>query len=439
MPVMDDLIRHPLAHARTERGWSQPELARRIRQAALRRGLRSGVDRQRVWSWENNRAVPDADSQILLADVFEVEPSLIPALGWPNWLPGRDTALPLGPHSSVPALREALRTVDRRTFLTYSTATLTGLAHQWATTEPHSLTAALTGKQVDGELVDLLEATGHKLTGLVTAQRQHTSTLLDAHLATVTDLIDARNYTEPVGQRLHVLAARTASTIGWHRFDQGHHAAAARHWHGALHSAHASGDRDLGAGILSDFAYQATWLENPKTASDLLEHALTRTRHPTARSLLHLRLARAQAALGDGAACRTSLTHAETQLQRASADPAPAWCAWMQPADLLVDSGQCLLDLGQPEHAHHLIGEGIALLPTSRDKTRAVFLAYEARGHLTAGEADRAAAAATEALRLGRAIGAPRCIDLVARMTPDFKRHAGAEGVDELLHHVRAV
>ncbi|WP_416975818.1 helix-turn-helix transcriptional regulator [Streptomyces sp. 4F14] len=436
---MDDLIRHPLAHARTERGWSQPELARRIRRAALRRGLRSGVDRQRVWSWENSRAVPDADSQMLLADVFEVEPSLVPALGWPNWLPGRDTALPLGPYSSVPALREALRAVDRRTFLTYSTAALTGLAHQWATTEPRSPAEALTGRQVDGELVDLLEATGRKLTGLVTAQRRHTSTLLDAHLATVADLIDARNYTEPVGRRLHVLAARTASTIGWHRFDQGHHAAAARHWHGALHSAHASGDRDLGAGILSDFAYQATWLHDPKTAADLLDHARTRTRHPTARSLLHLRLARAQAALGDGAACRTSLTHAETQLQRACGDPAPAWCTWMQPADLLVDSGQCLLDLGHPERAHHLIGEGITLLPTSRDKTRAVFLAHEARGYLTAGEADRAAAAATEAFRLGHAIGAPRCIHLVTQMTPDFKRHAGAEGVDELLHHARAV
>lgn len=296
---MDDLIRHPLSHARIERGWTQPDLARHIRQAALRRGLRSGSARQRIWKWENNRAVPDADSQMLLADVFEIDQSLVDTLGWPNWLPGRDSSLPLGPHNTVPALREALRTsMDRRTFLTYSTAALAGLAHQWAATEAQPFAGALDGKPVDAELVDMLEATGTKLTSLVTEQRQHTRTLLDAHLTTVTNLIDGRNYTEPVGQRLHTLAARLSQTVGWHRFDQGKHAAAGRFWHGALHSAHASGDRDLGAGILSDLAYQATWLNEPKTAAEILENAVTRTRHPTARSLLHLRLARAQAPSG---------------------------------------------------------------------------------------------------------------------------------------------
>ncbi|MGW0885765.1 hypothetical protein [Streptomyces sp. NPDC002671] len=256
---MDDLIRHPLTHARIERGWSQPELARRVRRAALRRGFRSGVDRQRVWVWENDRATPDDDSQMLLANVFEIDQSLVAALGWPNWLPGRDSSIPLGPNSTVPALREALRTsMDRRTFLTYSSAALVGLAHQWSSTEPQALASALDGKPVDAELVDLLEATGNKLTSLVTEQRQHTRTLLDAHLTTVTDLIEAQNYSEPVGQRLHALAAQLSQTVGWYRFDQGKHAAAGRFWHGALHSAHASGDRDrdrdLGAGIMSDLA-----------------------------------------------------------------------------------------------------------------------------------------------------------------------------------------
>lgn len=435
---MDDLIRHPLAHARIERGWSQSDLARQIRRAALRRGLRSGAERQRISKWENGRIVPDDDSQMLLADVFEIDQSLVTALGWPDWLPGRDSSIPLGPHSSVPALREALRTaMDRRTFLTYSSAALVGLASQWAVTEPESLAAALDGKPVDAELVDLLEATGQKLTSLVTEQRQHTRTLLDGHLTTVTDLIDGRNYTESVGRRLHTLAARMSQTVGWHRFDQGKHAAAARFWHGALHSAHASGDRDLGAGILSDFAYQATWLKEPKTAAEILERAVTRTRHPTACSLLRLRLARAQAALGEATACHTSLSHAERELQRASGEPAPAWCAWMQPADLLVDSGQCLLDLDQPERAHRLISEGMALLPGARDKTRAVFLSYEASSFLTAGEADHAAAAAKESLILAHKIGAPRCVTLVTDLLPGFRQYAGAEGVDELLEIAR--
>ncbi|MFI1185661.1 helix-turn-helix transcriptional regulator [Streptomyces californicus] len=435
---MDDLIRHPLAHARRERGWTQPELARQVRRAALRRGLRSGVDRQRIWSWENHRATPDADSRMLLADVFEIDRSLVAVLGWPHWLPGRDSSLPLGPTSTVPALREALRnSMDRRTFLTYSSAALVGLAHQWAATEPQALAAALDGKPVDAALVDLLEATGEDLTGFVTEQRQHTRTLLDAHLTTVTDLIDAGNYTHPVGRRLHILAARMSSTVGWHRFDQGKHAAAARFWHGALHSAHASGDRDLGAGIMSDLAYQATWLKDPKTAAQILDSALLRTEHPTARSLLHLRLARARAALGEAHTCRRSLATAEQELARTTGQP-PAWCSWMSPADLLVDSGQCLLDLDEPERARELIEEGTALLPGARDKTRAVFLSYEAGSLLRAGEADQAAAAAMQSLTLATKIGAPRCVALVRDLVPGFKKYAGADGVNGLLEHIRA-
>ncbi|MFJ6898224.1 helix-turn-helix transcriptional regulator [Streptomyces hokutonensis] len=434
---MDDLIRHPLAHARIERGWSQPELARQIRQAALQRRLRSGVDRARIWIWENNRATPDDYSQMLLADVFEIAQSLVAVLGWPHWLPGRDNSIPLGPHSTVPALREVLRaSMDRRTFVAFSSAALVGLAQQWATTEPQPLAAALDGKPVDAELVDLLEATGNKLTGLVTEQRRHTRTLLDAHLTTVTDIIEGHNYTEPVGRRLHILAARMSTTVGWHRFDQGKHAAAGRFWHGALHSAHASGDRDLGAGIMSDLAYQATWLKDPTTAAEILENAVARTRHPTARSLLHLRLARAQAALGEAHACHRSLATAEQELSMSAGEP-PAWCLWMSHADLLVDSGQCLRDLGQPERGHQLIGEGVKLLPDARKKTSAVFLSYDAASLLQAGQVDQAAATAHESLLLAQQIGAPRCVALIRDMLPGFAKHAGAERVDELLELAR--
>lgn len=71
---VDDEIRHPLAHARNERGWPQEELARRIRQAAKRRGLRSGTRGSRVSKWETGRAAPDEDeSQPLIAEVLGID------------------------------------------------------------------------------------------------------------------------------------------------------------------------------------------------------------------------------------------------------------------------------------------------------------------------------------------------------------------------------
>ncbi|MEV6881311.1 hypothetical protein [Streptomyces sp. NPDC051135] len=50
-------------------------------------------------------------------------------LPWPHWLDSSlDGIVSLTPHSAEPALREALTSVERRTFLTLSGAGLTGLS-----------------------------------------------------------------------------------------------------------------------------------------------------------------------------------------------------------------------------------------------------------------------------------------------------------------------
>ncbi|MGW3669554.1 hypothetical protein [Streptomyces sp. NPDC005141] len=90
----------------------------------------------------------------------------------------------------------------------------------------------------------------------------------------------------------------------------------------------------------------------------------------------------------------------------------------MSEADLAVDSGQALPDLGDTGRAHRLITEGEQLLPAARDKTRGVFLTYQAASHLDQKEPEPAAAAATQSLLLARRIGAPRCTSLVEALLP---------------------
>ncbi|AXG82360.1 XRE family transcriptional regulator [Streptomyces paludis] len=328
--------------------------------------------------------------------------------------------------------------MDRRNFMTLSAVSLAGLASQWARIEPDRLTTALNGKRVDGELINWLEDTSAKLTALPTEQRQHTARLMDAHLATVTDLIEEGRYSEPTGQRLHILAASLATTCGWHRFDQSRHSAAGRLWTSALHSAHAAGARDFGAGVLSDFAYQSNWLGKPSISLNLLGDALSRTEHPTARSLLFLRRARAHAALGERSGCYRDLTAAEAELSATPSDPAPGWCAWMSPADLAVDSGQCMLDLGQTDLALARITEGMSLLPRARDKTRGIFLTYEARNLLKARQVEQALAVTNESPDLAARIGAERCVSLVRDLAPAFKPYQRVDGVPELLERLRA-
>ncbi|WP_405759594.1 XRE family transcriptional regulator [Streptomyces sp. NBC_00073] len=439
---MDEYERtpHPLAAVRIARGLNRVEFAEAMHGAARRRGLRSGVDRSRVRKWEVNGVRPDTISQTYIAEVLGIAAGDVDPAAWPAWLPRVDQGVvPLGPANIVPALREALHTMDRRTLLSaIPGSALVILAGSWAGTPLAALAASPSrpGAAVGEDVVALLEETSTRLNALATEQRQHIAPLYDAHLARVTDLIEEKRYTRPLGVRLHKLAASLSQTVAWIRFDHGQHGAASRYWIAGLHNAHASNDKDMGAALLSDLAYQASWRDDPTTAAGILAKALSRTTHPTASSLLHLRLARAQAALGERTATLDSLAAAERLLNAGDTDDTPAWCSWMSPADLAVDSGRCLLDLGDTTQAHRLIAEGQALLPASRDKTRGVFLAYRAQGHLSRHEPEAAAADALEALHLAERIGAPRCVQLVRDLAPAFTRYRSAQGVPELLHAV---
>ncbi|WP_326732809.1 XRE family transcriptional regulator [Streptomyces phaeochromogenes] len=424
---------HPLAVARKARRLTQDALAAKVRAAARLRGLRSGTDRQRVRKWERGTQ-PDEDSQFYIADALELPADIVRPDVWPTWLPlTTDGVVPLGPHSTVPALREALRTaMDRRDFLTISGAALAALAADWAAGSTAALAQARDGKPVDDRLITMIEESARQLAGLATEQRQHTAVLLDAHLTTVTELLEHGRPAPTVRLRLHALAASLSQTVAWNRFDLGRHTQASQYWIAGLHSANAMGDHDLGAGLLSDLAYQAAWRHDHTTAASILTHALTRAQHPAARALLHLRLARTLAAQQERRPALRALTAAEKHLSDASTDR-PAWCAWMSEADLAVDSGQALLDLGDTGRAHQLIAEGESLLPPARDKTRGVFLTYRAASYLSLNDPEPAAAAATESLILARRIGAPRCANLVRDLLPRFQPYRHAQGVPELL------
>ncbi|MFD6286350.1 XRE family transcriptional regulator [Streptomyces sp. NPDC060205] len=433
---MEETTRHPLVVARLAVGMTMEELVCGIRAAAVRRGLRSGTDVARVRKWQRGTA-PNGESQIYIAEALGWPADMVRADDWPNWLPLTATGvIPLGDHSSVPALREALRTaMDRRTFFTISGATLSALAADWAAGPTSALAQARDGKPIGEDFVTFLEHTSGHLSGLPTEQRQHTAALLDAHLSTVTDLLEHGRYSPALGLRLHTLAASLSQTVAWHRFDLGQHTQASQNWVAGLHNAHAAGDHDRGAGLLGDLAYQAAWRGDHTTAAGILHHALTRAHNPAARCLLQLRLARTLAARGDRSERRSvlrALTAAEKHLSDAGADR-PAWCAWVSEADLAVDSGQALLDLGDTGRAHRLLTEGEHLLPAARDKTRGVFLTYQAASYLDLKEPEPAVAAAAEALVLARRIGAPRCISLVNDLLPRFQTYGNTPGVPEFL------
>ena len=425
-----DVERHPLTYVRRQHGWSMEQLAHRLTLAARSRGMICRPGRDRIYKWETRRASPGDDYQMLLADVLGIDQNQVQHLGWPWWLPAFDTPHPFTPRGSRAALTEVLTALahpDRRAFLALTTGALIGVGRDWATIEPGRLTSALDGRRVDATLVTWLEARTSELRALTNTSAPECTDLVHALLTTTIKLIDTAVYDEPTGRRLHQVTASAAQCAGWLHFDQRQHAAAQHHWTVALHAAHTATDHDLGAGILSDLAYSATWLNQAGTALTLLDHARTRTHAPAARSLLDLRSARAHASLGDTPATSRALTSAERHLDRSRPDTAPAWVSWMSPADLAVDTGRCWLDLGHPDRADQTLGEGLSMLDPSRARTRSVVLAYRAESALHRHDIPAAAATAREALDTALATNATRCIDLAHATVDRLRAHRHPE------------
>ncbi|MER7728568.1 helix-turn-helix transcriptional regulator [Streptomyces sp. NPDC096323] len=412
-----DLDRHPLAYLRRRHHWSGDDLARLLREQARRRGLRSGIDRNRIWLWETGRATPSEESQLLLAAVLGVPGAALEQLRWPHWLPAFDQPAPFSPEGSRAALREVQITrMDRRSFLVLSSSTLIDIAADWARIEPRHLSQALDGQAVDEELLTWLEQRSSELRALAARPHPRVSALIDAHLNTAIDLLVQDRYAPAAGRRLHAVAAELAHCAAWLRFDADRHADAQRHWQAAVHAAHQAGDRDLAAVALSDLAYQATWLSRPADAIRVLDHARSRARTAAARSLLDVRRARACAVLQDRHGTQRALTSAEAELEQMHPSSTPPVISWMSIADINADAGRCWLDLGDPTRAGTAINSGLSELDPRRARTRAVFLTYRAEGALQDRDATAAAADALAALDTALASGATRCVDLASAL-----------------------
>ncbi|WP_159011976.1 helix-turn-helix domain-containing protein [Streptomyces sp. NRRL F-5123] len=413
------LDRHPLTHIRRHHNWSMDDLARLLRDQARRLGLRSGIDRNRIWLWESERAVPGQESQTLLAAVLDVPLAYIGRHPWPTWLPAAfEQPAAFSPSGSRAAIREVQITrMDRRSFLVFSSSALVDVAADWARIEPRHLSQALDGRRVDPDLLSWLEQRSGELRAHANGPHHHQiSGLVDAHLATTIDLLDHSRYTTAAGRRLHTVAAGLAHCAGWLRFDADRHAGAQRHWQAAVHAAHQADDRDLAAVALSDLAYQAAWLARPADAVRILEHARSRTRAPAVRSLLDLRRARACAVLRDRHAAGLALASSEAELDRMTPQSTPPAVSWMSQSDIDADAGRCWLDLGDPARADAAISTGLRDLDPSRSRTKAVFLTYRAESSLRDRDAAAAADGARAAFDAALDTGAARCIDLVSAL-----------------------
>ncbi|MGH3832228.1 MAG: helix-turn-helix domain-containing protein [Pseudonocardiaceae bacterium] len=405
--------RRAFAERREITGHSQEGLARAV-----------GVQPTTVGRWERGETCPQPGYRPTLADALRVsveELDIMLAEGQPGDAgrshsselrdgggplpadaadelpvdPEHDPVLTLpwnhrGTVKAAAVLRGGDERVERRGFVFLSGAALTEPAHQWLVREPGPLVSGLSGRRVSAGLVDRFLAMLPELRKMEDVAGGGSVLALARHeFGWVSGLLDQASYDGRTGRALHVVLAELGQFCGWSAYDSGHHGLAQRFHIEGLRAAHSADDRPLGGYILGQMAYQATRLGRPAEAVTLIETALAGTRGrqtPALLAELHMGHANAFVHLRDTSACTAAISQSRAQVEQLTPDDDPPWLYWVNPADIMVRTGECLLRLGQCDHAVTMLSDGIAQLDESFVRNRQFYLTHLASARARPGK-----------------------------------------------------
>ncbi len=310
--------------------------------------------------------------------------------------------------------------------------------------EPGPLVSGLAGHRVSGELVGRLGAMVTELRRMDdVAGGGSVLTMAQQTFAWAAGLLDQARYDERIGQRLHVVLAELGQLCGWSAYDAEYHGLAQRYFVAGLRAAHTADDRPLGAHVLATMAHQAARRGQPAEAVTFIETGLAGTRGwatPALLAELHIRQAYAHATLHDTSACTAAISQARAQAEHLKPGDDPPWLYWLDPANIAIGAGRCLLQLGRPDQAVALLEEGIAQLSDSFIRERQIDITYLADALTRPGkqrDLDAAAALGMQSIDLAESLnstrGASRLRDLYYQLTP----HAKVPAVHDFVERAR--
>ena len=445
---------HPLTAVRAQLGLSAVAYLKLIseRQIALGFGP-MGTRREKITRWESGTAEPSRDAQMAMADLHDIAPDAVIALGWPDWLllvPPHDRVSLDAPWDLTGTLNSARSTdrgaaMDRRGFLFATGTTLTALGTHWAGALDQVLLTPATGRRrVTSSMVnrhelrlDALRHLDDEIGGasLIAAA--------EVELRMLTGLIGGdTTYDEAVGRRLFVALAEAARLCGWLHFDAGHHSTAQRYYFTALRASATGGAVEVGANTLAFMAIQTYSVGDPRDAVALAQTAQSRARHctPLMRSMLAARTARALSKTGDANECARQMDIARAVFPDRRHDDDPAWSYWFTTQEIEMLAGSCALDLGDPQRAldHFTAAETQAYAGGTYRRDAALFLARRAEAQLALGEVEQACAIATDAWQQSSQLDSGRPTGQLATFRSHLHRHSTVPAVQEFLERTAA-
>ncbi|MFI6956463.1 hypothetical protein ACIBJI_23675 [Nocardia sp. NPDC050408] len=450
--MSEDRSNKELRRLLNEIGWSPYELARAVNRVVT---PERRVHAKTPFAWRDRGTVPRDPLPAVVAGVLTEARGEIVTVDqlWPGrthkievWLPAvsgiSDSAW--NPDTTLALLNEVRAGAQARTFFAISGQSLTSVADTWAQTSHRMISDRTIGVNPVGVNPDLIAYLEQDLVQLRRLDDGHGGELVlrtvTHRLALAMDLLADSRYTAAVGQRLLSIIGQMAQLAGWLGFDLGQHGLAQRMYLLGLRAATASGDRQLGALILSCVAFQQTWRNRPHDAVTIMNTVAQRARGaatPRVAALIAMREARAFATTGMAAETSAALDRAYQALDRGPHDNDPAWTYWMDSTVLTSEAGRCYLHLGDSGRAETELTKGLAKLGDTPSRDRVLYglslsLAH-ARGTGGRQDLELACYEADQVLPMLPQVGSARCRNLIEMIRSELRPHRSTSTVREFL------
>ncbi|WP_029387851.1 helix-turn-helix domain-containing protein [Streptomyces leeuwenhoekii] len=407
----------------------------------LERGLKQVNGRETIIDLLTGLGLPSDLRPLLLVPFAQAESQrLVDAI---------DPALPWTAARMVTSLEAAvggaMNGLNRRSVIAaLGGAGLTQYILQAAVAPPEAVAAtARNGISVSDQLLTSLQSTTDALRQ---ADASHGSGNLAraaaAHLKVLLRLLKEGTYKEATGRRLAAVTADTAIQTGWYHFDSGAHTVAYNLLLGALRAAHASGDSRLRAGALSFLAIFGYSVGDPRdavTAARTARQLIADQDAPALHAMLLTRQARGHARLREGRQALAALEEAQALCARGRGQDDPHWLYWINPGEIMGQTGSCLLDLGHPDQAAEAFADARNAFSTDEIRTRAQFLSRAATAQMRAGDIDAGSVIGHEVLALVAGVRSARLDDNLATMLTEARRYSSAAPARELLERGQTV
>lgn len=337
---------------------SNKGLAKRMKDAAARRGISLGTTHVAVQRWRDGAGIKP-ETAAIMADVLgakldrrvtpgdlgffdQTRPTTPEPIGYPSTVP---EAL-----SMLDGLAQERADVTASDPLNLADTDLSSAVLSWMITRPDGVQADRPALQRVGMRdvrairdaasmfmqLDFKYGGGHGHKALRHYFRHEVLPLLNA------------SYSEKVGVALFGAAAEVSQLLAWTAYDIGNHRLAHRYLTSTLRLSQVIDDRMFGSRILGNLSHQANYLGNHTQAIQLARAAVVGAKGratPRATANYWAMEARALSNAGDRAGAAEAMNQAERHFERVDSADDPAWLSYFDDAELLGEFCHCFRDL----------------------------------------------------------------------------------------------